>query len=149
MKFPFLPYSFRFAGFVLFIPGLALGYLWGFAGFKPEWLSVPVFAVYSEYLKTVILGMTKTNLADELAGILLLTGTLWFVCSKEKSESTTLDLLRYKALLLSVLINSAFLLFSILFIFGIGFIDVMIINLFSQLFLYLLVFRFLVFRNKV
>jgi hypothetical protein len=148
MKFPFLPYTFRWIGLVFFIPGLALAYLWGFAGFKPEWLSVPVFAVYSEYLKTVTFGMTKTNLADELAAILLLTGILWFICSKEKSENQQTDLLRYKALFLSVLINSAFLLFSIFFIFGIGFIDVMIINLFSQLFIYLLIFRFLVFRNK-
>lgn len=91
--------------------------------------------------------MTRTNLSDELACILLLAGGLWLVCSKEKTESPEIDLLRYKAFLFSVLLNSGFLLFSILFIYGIGFIDVMIINLFSQLTFYLLIFRFLMKRH--
>jgi hypothetical protein len=147
MKFPCLPYNLRWIGYALLIPGLVIGYLWGFAGFKPEWLNVPVFAVYSSYLKTVTFGLTKTNLSDELACILLLTGGVWLVCSKEKTESPETYLLRYKALYFSVLLNSAFLLFSIIFIYGIGFIDVMIINLFSQLTFYLLIFRFLMKRH--
>ena len=147
MKFPCFPYSLRWIGYILIVPGLACGYLWGFSGFKPEWLSVPVFAVYSFYIKTVTFSMTRTNLTDELAGVLLLTGALWLVCSKEKTESLEIDLLRYKAFLFSVLLNSGFLLFSILFIYGIGFIDVMIINLFSQLTFYLLIFRFLMKRH--
>lgn len=91
--------------------------------------------------------MTRTNLTDELAGILLLTGALWLVCSKEKTESPEIDLLRYKAFFFSVLLNSCFLLFSILFIFGIGFINIMIINLFSQLAFYILIFRILMNRQ--
>jgi hypothetical protein len=147
MKFPCFPYSLRWIGYILIIPGLALGYLWSFSGFKPEWLSVPVFAVYSSYIKTVTFSMTRTNLSDELACILLLAGGLWLVCSKGKTENPEIDLLRYKAFLFSVLLNSGFLLFSILFIYGIGFIDVMIINLFSQLTFYLLIFRFLMKRH--
>ena len=147
MKFPFFPHSLRWIGYILFIPGLTLGFLWGFAGFNPGWLKVPVFAVYSSYLKTVTFGMTRTNLTDELTCILLLTGTLWLICSREKVESPELDLLRYKAFFFSVLLNSLFLLFSVLFIFGIGFINVMIINMFSQLVFYLVVFRFLMKRR--
>jgi hypothetical protein len=147
MKFPCLPCSLKWIGYFLLIPGLVLAYFWGFGGFKPEWLNVPVFAVYSSYIKTITFGMTRTNLTDELAGVLLLTGALWLVCSKEKTESTDIDLLRYKAFFISVLLNSGFLLFSILFIFGIGFINIMIINLFSQLAFYLLIFRFLRIRR--
>jgi hypothetical protein len=147
MKFPCLPYSLRWIGYLLIIPGLALGYLWGFSGFKPEWLNVPVFAVHSSYLKTVTFGMTRTNLADELAAFLLLTGALWLLCSKEKSENPETDHLRYKAFFISVLLNSGFLLFSMVFIFGIGFINIMILNLFSQLAFYLLIFRFLMKRQ--
>jgi len=91
--------------------------------------------------------MTRTNLTDELASVLLLAGALWLLCSKEKSESSEIDQLRYKAFFFSVLLNSGFLLFSILFIFGIGFINIMIINLFSQLAFYLLIFRFLMKRQ--
>jgi hypothetical protein len=147
MKFPCFPYSLRWIGYILIVPGLALGYLWSFSGFKPEWLSIPVFAVYSSYIKTVTFNMTRTNLTDELAAVLLLTGALWLVCSKEKTESPEIDVLRYKAFFFSVLLNSCFLLFSILFIFGIGFINIMIINLFSQLAFYLLIFRILMIRQ--
>ena len=148
MKFPFLPRSLRWTGYILFVPGFTLGILWGFAGFKPEWLKVPVFAVYSSYLKTVTFEMSRTNFTDELAAILMLTGLLWMVCTKEISESPETNLLRFKALIFSILLNSVFLLFGIVFIFGIGFIDVMIINLFSQLAVYLLAFRILVARRK-
>jgi uncharacterized membrane protein (DUF485 family) len=132
----------------LLVPGLALGYFWGFAGFKPEWLSVPVFAVYSQYLKTVTFAMSRTNLADELAGILILAGALWLFCTKEKHETPQTELLRYKALFYSVILNSVFLLFGILFIFGIGFIDLLIVNLFSQLIFFLVIFRILILRQK-
>jgi len=87
--------------------------------------------------------MTQTNLADELAFIFTLAGLLWLVCSREKKEGPETDTLRYKALVYSVLINSGFLLFSVLFIFGIGFIHVMIVNLFSQVVFYLVIFRIL------
>jgi|WetSurMetagenome_2_1015567.scaffolds.fasta_scaffold618243_2 hypothetical protein len=149
MKFPFLPRSLRWIGYALFIPGLTLGILWGYAGFKPEWLKFPVFAVYSSYLKTVTFGMTHTNLTDELAAVLLLSGLLWLAFTKERTEDPGTGLLRYKALFISVLINSVFLLFSIVFIFGIGFIDAMIINLFSQLGIYLVALRVLVVLKNI
>lgn len=143
MTFPFIPNSKRWPAWLFLAGGGALGVLWGFARFKPDYLNVPVFAVYSSYLKKVVFGMSQTNLADELAFILILAGLIWLVCSWEKKEGPETDMLRYKALVYSVLINSGFLLFSALFIFGIGFITVMIVNLFSQLAIYLVVFRIL------
>jgi hypothetical protein len=147
MKLAFLPRSLRWIGYALFLPGLTLGILWGWAGFKPEWMSVRVFAVYSSYLRTVTMGMTRTNITDELAALLLLLGLLWLVFTKERNEGPETDHLRFRALALSLLLNSILLLFSILFIFGIGFIDVMIINLFSQLVIYLVAFRVMVARR--
>ena len=143
MKFPFIPHSWRWPAWPVLAGGLALGFLWGFARYKPDYLNIPVFAVYSSYLKKVVFGMTQTNLADELAFIFTLAGLLWLVCSRETKEGPETDTLRYKALVYSVLINSGFLLFSALFIFGIGFIHVMIVNLFSQVVFYLVIFRIL------
>jgi hypothetical protein len=143
MTFPFIPYSKRWPAWLFLAGGGVLGFLWGFERFKPDYLNVPVFAVYSSYLKKVVFGMSQTNVTDELALILILAGLLWLVCSREKKDGPETDILRYKALVYSVLFNSGFLLFSALFIFGIGFITVMIVNLFSQLVFYLVIFRIL------
>jgi hypothetical protein len=148
MKFPCLPTRLRWIGIALIAAGSVLGYFWGFAGFKPEWMSFHVFAVYSSYLKTVTFGMTKTNLTDELACFLLLTGSLWLICTKEKEESLDIDRIRYKALISSILLNFVFLLFSIFFIFGIGFLEILIINMFTQPVFYLLVFWLLMWRKN-
>jgi hypothetical protein len=148
MTFPFLPHSSKWIGYIVLAPGIILGYLWSFAGFKPEWMSVPVFAVYSSYLKKVIFGMSRTNLSDELPAVLLLLGAIWLLCSRESDEGPEVVSIRYKAMIGSVLLNSGLLLFSILFVFGFGFINVMILNLFSQLFIYLILFRILLIRHR-
>ena len=147
MSFPFIPHSWRWPAWVLLAAGLALGTLWGFYSFKPDYLNVPVFAVYSSYLKKVVFGLSRTNLADELSYILLLAGLMWLICTREKNEGPGLERTRYKSLLYSMLANTGFLLFSTVFIFGIGFIQVMILNLFSQPLLYIVVFRVMVRRN--
>lgn len=118
-----------------------LGGLWTFARFKPEFLKVPVFAVYSSFLKKTWFGLTQTNITDELAMLLILAGLFWLVFSKEKNETSGLDSLRLKALMWSVFANFLLLVFGILFFYGVGFIQVMILNLFSQPALYLVFFR--------
>lgn len=148
MGFPFIPYSGRWLAWLLLTAGLLLGFFWAFEGFKPEFLNIPVFAVYSAYLKKIVFNFTRTNFTDELACILLYGGLLWLIFSKEKSELPGLNTIRYKALFWSMLANSGFLLFSVLFIYGMGFISVMILNLFSQLVLYVVFFRVLVWRSR-
>lgn len=149
MQLPFLPASRRWAGYLSIAGGLVLGGLWSFARFKPDFLNLPVFAIYSSFVKKTRFGISQTNLTDEIAMILILAGLFWLVFSKEKTETPETDTLRLKAFLWSVFANTALLVFGILFFFGIGFLQVMVLGLFSQPTLYLMIFRILKYRARI
>jgi len=138
MRVGILPFGFKYAGIVLFLAGLVLSYLVFANNYKPDFLNIPVFAVYSAYMSKTIFGITQTNLADELAIILNLTGLAFLAFSREKNEKSHFETTRAKALLYAVLMNIVFLLLCTLFIFGTGYIAVLIINIFSILTFYLI-----------
>jgi hypothetical protein len=101
---------------------------------------MPVFAVYSSFLETKTFETFRTNVADEITLILILAGLSLIVFSKEKHEAEGMDALRLKALFMALILNNLFLLFSILFIFGTGFIAMLVLNIFSFVILYLVFF---------
>jgi hypothetical protein len=103
---------------------------------------IPVFAVYSSYLETKYFTTIRTNFAEELTILLLIVGLSLIIFSKEKKEYEGLDKLRLKALARALLLNNIFLFLSTLFVFGTGFITILVINIFSFLLLYLVLFYF-------
>lgn len=133
-----LPHSWRFLAIALLIAGLFFSVLYLLFDFV---VKAPVFAVYSAFLETNMFVSFTTNITDELTMTFLLAGLGLFVFSKEKSEDKSLDLLRNRALGLAALVNTAFLLFSVLFVYGTGFIAILVINLFSPLLFYLVFFH--------
>lgn len=150
MNFRFLlPHKFRFVGIFLFISGLVAAYLRYWLGIKPASLTVPVFSVYSTFLETKTFHIITNNISEEIVALLLLIGLLLLNFSKEKSEDELVSSFRYKALFYSVLINSLFLILSTLFIYGFAFVSILMVNMFSQLMIYQIIFRFLIYRNKV
>jgi hypothetical protein len=104
---------------------------------------MPVFAVFSSFMETKTFETFTTNFADELILLLLVCGLGFIVFSKEKVETKNLDSVRYQAISKAAVTNNIFLLFSILFVYGSGFIAVLVINLFSFSVLYLFIFYFL------
>jgi hypothetical protein len=88
--------------------------------------------------------VTKTtNFADELILILLISGLGLVILSREKNESENLDSIRAIAFARAFLTNIVFLLFSILFIYGTGFITVLVLNQISLSVFYIVFFFFL------
>lgn len=140
MKKLLLPYSWKVAGWFLTLAGIVLGALYNWFDFR---FSIPVFAVYSSFLRTKMFETFKTNFADETILLLLIIGLGLIVFSKEKIESEYLDSARTKALVRAVILNNIFLLFSILFVYGSGFIGILVINLFSLSLFYLFFFYLL------
>jgi hypothetical protein len=140
MKKFLLPYPWKFAGIFLSLCGivLAIFYLWFDFRF-----TLPVFAVYSSFLETKMFTTFNTNFADDLILLLLLTGFGLIVFTKERMESEQMDLFRIKAVVIAFIANFIFLIFSVLFIFGSGFIGVLVLNLFSFPIFYLIIFNFL------
>jgi len=146
MKNLLLPHYFKYAGYLLLLLATAftIGYTW--FGFR---LMIPVFAVYSSFLETKMFVSFKTNFADELIMILFLAGLVLLVFAGEKDENSGYEIIRFRALMLAVLSNSAMLLFSIIFIYGAGFFSILIFNVISLFIFYLLFFYILKKRYKL
>ena len=145
MKNLLLPYPWKLAGWFLTLSGSVLGVLYTWFDFR---FSIPVFAVYSSFLKTKMFETFRTNFADELILLLLIAGLGLMVFSKEKIEFENLDSARTKALVRAVILNNIFLFFCILFVYGSGFIAILVLNLFSLSLFYLLFFYLLKHKAK-
>ena len=110
-------------------------------------LRIPVFAVYSSFLATKYFTSFKTNFFDELTLLLLISGLALIVFTKEKNETEDLDTVRFRAFFRAWVANTVFLLFSVIFVYGSGFIVVLVLNIFS-LFIFYLLFFYLRKREK-
>jgi hypothetical protein len=140
MKNLLLPYPWKLIGWFLTLAGSVLGILYNWFDFR---FSMRVFAVYSSFLQTKMFETFKTNFADELIMLLLIVGLSLIVFSKEKIEFENLNQARNKALARALILNNIFLLFSVLFIYGSGFIGILVLNLFSLSLFYLFFFYIL------
>jgi amino acid transporter len=143
MKKWVLPHKFKYLGAGLVVIGSAL--MVYYLGFDFR-IIMPVFAVYFSFLETKTFSIIQTNVSDELILLLFLTGFLLIIFSREKNERKRYNLLRYKASGYALLLNSALLFLSILFVYGTGFIAILTMNLFSTAIFYLVIFHLL--KNK-
>ncbi len=143
-----LPHKFKFVGSALFTLGLILAYIRFSMGVKPEFMTIPVFAVYSSFLEAKSFQVITNNVSEEIVIICLLLGLALLNFSKEKEETQLVNHFRFKALIYSVAANIFFLILCTLFIYGFAYFNVLMVNIFSQLILYQVVFRFLIFAKK-
>ena len=132
-----LPYRWKLAGIAISAAGAISALIYILFDFK---LKMPVFAVYSSFLETKTFATFKTNVAEEITLSLLITGLSLIVFTREKNETEGLDAIRFKALARALILNNIFLLFSVLFIYGTGFIAVLVLNVVSLLLIYLFLF---------
>ena len=144
MKNLLLPYYFKLIGIFLLGTGIALAIFYIWFDFR---FTIPVFAVYSVFLETKIFETFRTNFADELTLLFLICGLGMIVFSRQKTEFAGLDLIRFKALSLAVITNTVFLLLSVIFVYGSGFMGILVINVIS-LFVFYLTFFFFIKRKK-
>ncbi len=130
---------------MLVVTGVILSAIYFLFDFRFE---VPVFAVFSSYMKTSFLTTFKTNFADETIMLLLLVGLFMWAFSKEKHETEGLWIIRTKALKRTIITDTGILLFSVLFIYGSGFIGILLLNMILPFVLYLSYFSFLKARKR-
>jgi len=135
-----LPHRYKIAGGLLIVAGLIMAAFYFTSAFRFE---MPVLAIISSYAETKFFTFFKTNFADELILFSLLSGFFMVAFSKEKNEKEYFTALRFKALTLTAIINSAILLFSILFIYGGGFMGVVIMNIYTPFIIYIITFHVL------
>jgi len=146
MKNLLLPYYFKLIGIFLLVTGIALAIFYIWFDFR---FTIPVFAVYSVFLETKIFETFRTNFADELTLLFLICGLGMIVFSRQKTEFTGLDLIRFKALSLAVITNTVFLLLSVIFVYGSGFMGILVFNVISLFVFYLIIFFFIKRKKSV
>ena len=136
------PYETKILGILLAILGIILGVFRFYFGIKPEYLEVKVFAVYSSFLESKYLSVITNNISEEITGLILLAGLTIIAFSEEKFEDETIMQIRMRSLFYSVYANIFFTCFAFVFIFGLGFIYFLVLNIFLQLFVFILFFRY-------
>lgn len=97
-------------------------------------LKVPTFISFNTQMSNSI--WESNNILDELLTILIITSGLIHGFSKEKVEDELIAKIRLESLAWSIKVNFLFILIETLFIFGIYFYNVMIIQLFSILIIF-------------
>jgi len=137
MKHFLLPHFYKTIGILLLLLGIVFCVLYLKFDFN---YTTSVFAVISIYLDNRFFTITKTNIIDEITLMLFVVGFALIVFSKEKKEAEYLNAFREKALVKAVLVNTFLMLFSIFFIYGGGFLGVLVFNVFSVFIFYLIFF---------
>ncbi len=126
-------YKYKPAGFVLIVIGFILSIYYSFNKVN---ISIPVFAIYASYLETKLFTLINNNIFEELIILSILTGFILISFSKEKIETDLKKRCRNEAWQLAIMVNSSILIFATVFIYGKGFIMVLIFNMFSVFILF-------------
>lgn len=143
----FLPNKIRIYGWVILLFGLILGVIRFYFGIKPEFLNIKVFAVYSKYFETNYFKVIENHVSEELTALLILVGLFVISFTKEKIENESVSAIRYKSFILTFYINTLIIVLSFLFVYGFGFINILVINVFSPFIIYIILSRY--FLSKI
>jgi len=122
------------------IAGIVLSFLRFYLGIKPEQLDANVFAFYSQYFSSKSFSMIGNNLMEEAGGLLLLVGLFFISFSRLKRESEIAIKIRFRSMILAIYIQSAILALSFIFVYGIGFVSLAILNIYLFFILYNILF---------
>jgi|YNPMSStandDraft_2_1061718.scaffolds.fasta_scaffold09469_2 hypothetical protein len=141
-------HKYRIVGYVFLMP--AIGILIAKNVFKQslDFLYLPVFAIQSTFTETKYFFWMHSNLSDEIFTIFSIIGLTLIALSKEKQENAQNTELRLKALSLAFIINAAFIVFGSAFFYGLSYLYILTINIFSIPLLYIIIFRILLYKSK-
>jgi len=140
-----LPFQFKIGGWILIVAGIILTIIYASTNLR---ISMPVLAVYSSYMEAKLFTIFTTNFAEELIMLLYVCGFLLVTFSRCCNEQESDNELRLIAIFKALIYNTIFLAFSILFIYGNGFMLVLVLNLFSTFIFYVLLFAWLKYKRK-
>ncbi|MBM2814461.1 MAG: hypothetical protein HW421_1223 [Ignavibacteria bacterium] len=147
-KLDLLSYKWKIVGYCLLIPGIILAVIRLFFDYKLKILDIHVFAVYSKYFETKFFAIIDNNITEELAGIFSFAGLFFIALSKEKVEQNNeaslveISSIRIQSLLLTLYIYCGMVIFSFLFIYGIGILYFLLFNIYLPFVIYIIIFRY-------
>ena len=143
-----MPKGLRPLGIILSVLGILLVILKHQFNYKPDFLNLKVFAVYSFYIEAKSFTMITHQMIEDIAGILLIAGLFLIAFTREKEETEVLDAIRLKAFFITAWFNLFYMIFAILFFFGFGFVAALICFAIGWLIVYIASFRWLLYKSK-
>lgn len=141
-------HKYQIIGYLCLIPAILIFIAKYIFKLELEFLYVPVFAIQSTFFETKYFFWMQSNISEELFAIFLIIGFTLIALSEEKEETVENNTFRLKAFSLAVMINSIFLIFGMVFFYGLSAMNIVLINMFSFLFLYIVILKILIFRAK-
>ncbi len=142
-----LPNKYKTFGWILFILGIISGIFLYAYEYETDMLTTKVLSIYNDdspFGKTKgFFKIIENSILDELIALAIIIGGLIVVFTKEKVEDEFIYKLRTESLIWAILFNYAVLVFTILFIYGLTFFDVIVFNMFTPIIFFVFRFNFL------
>ena len=142
------PHKFKLLGWVLLIPSLVIGVIGLANNLEPEFFNWSVFALIDDFpfSDRKYFSVVQNNMFFEVIGILIILSGLLVAFSKESEEDELISKLRLESLVWATYFNFAVLLLSLLFVYGMPYLMVMAINMFTILLFFIFRFNWQVWR---
>lgn len=144
-----LPNSLKKWGWIIAIPALVLMILNVHYELTFPFLDYSVQGAKGLFFdEGFLFNIHSNNFTDEIGSVLLLTGLLLIAFSKEKDEDERISQLRLESLLWAVFINTILIIISIIFFYNGLFLQVMVYNICTTLFLFIIRFNLKIFSER-
>lgn len=116
--------------------------------FEQYELKVKVFAFMDNALfkETTYFGFTENSITDEILMLITIASGIVYAFSKEKNEDEMVAALRLQSLAWATIANYSIMLLCYLFIYGLSFLSVLMAVMFSQLLIFIILFRYKMYR---
>ncbi len=139
-QLPLFPHSWQKIGYIILPFFLALGIAYLFFDYNIPWLQY-------KHNQSSIIVFTENNFTDEVAAVGMIISLLLIAFSKEKTEDEMIQFIRLESLHWAVYANYLVLVLCILFVYGGWFLQVMVWNMFTVLIIFIVRFKYLMFKN--
>jgi heme A synthase len=113
---------------------------------KAGWIIFTITAIIGAYIW--VTDNTESYLLNNIAIIGINIGAILVTCSREKVEDEMIQHLRLNSLLIALYVNYAILIGCSLVIYDLDFLNVMLYNMFTILLIFMVVFRWKIWRAK-
>lgn len=145
-----LPKPFKKIGWFLFIPGAILGLIILFLNPEPGFLDFKMIGLYDNdiFAGDIQFGMVANNFIDELAGLLLIIGSIFIAFSKQPYEDEFISNIRLESLVWATYINYIILILAILFVYDYNFFWVLVFNMFTILIVFIIRFNWVLAKSS-
>ena len=143
-----IPQKFKKIGWILFSIGIISGLFIMFLEYDTDALTVKVPSIYSDSFfgfgkEDGFFKIIENSIVDELSALAIIIGGLMVGFSKENVEDEFIYKLRKDSLVWAIIFNYIVLIFTIIFIYGMTFFDVLVFNMFTPLVFFIIRFNVL------